>query len=113
MDSRPEELRERFLISPVSAAVRAFLVLKGRASINDFYTMYKPFKWSTSYLAVDKMFWTLKQLGLIRVVGHAKGRGPIPKTLYEAVPERLEDPGWNDPRKALWGPRKKPGKKNA
>jgi len=93
---------EPWFVYPVSIAIQKFLEVKHEGSPADFYQSYKTFKPTTSYSSISRYFWMLAQIGLIRIRRSVKGQGRIPKTMYELVPERIDDPAWPHPQKVLY-----------
>jgi DNA-binding PadR family transcriptional regulator len=65
-------------------------------------TSYRP----PSYTNVRTLFYILRRLGLIRLVGTEKSskRGFFDKRLYTVVKERLEALEWHNPTEALYRP---------
>lgn len=50
-----------------------------------------------SYGRVVRLFYSLREIGLIEFVREAPSRTDIPKRFYMAVPELLDDPRWRRP----------------
>ncbi len=63
---------------------------------------YKRRRWS--YANVRQFFYWLKRLGLIHRIRSEPSENPflLDREIYAVVPGRIEDPGWVNPRKALY-----------
>jgi hypothetical protein len=48
----------------------------------------------TSYQAVQRLFYDLRQLGLIEFTHSEPGKAPIDKRFYRIVPGKEDDPRW-------------------
>jgi len=56
-----------------------------------------------TYLSFAKYIWILKRLGLIRKVASAtSARKGFKRSIYEVVPELVDDPRWMHPYQALY-----------
>lgn len=59
---------------------------------------YKP----PTYDSTRKMIYTLKKLGLIRLISTEKAKPYFPRHYYAVVPEQQKSPYWRNPHAALF-----------
>ena len=85
----------------VGLLIRSYLLERGRGYPYEFWRLYSQ---HTTYQHIAKMFYILNKLGLIRRVGEepSSKSSPIPRTLYEVVKERIDDPCWETPQQCLY-----------
>ena len=105
-----------WLISPrfrTSIMVRDILKKKGKASPYEVWKeinrISKKFGYvPPTYLSIANLFWILRKLGLIEIVGKAPPRkkGYLTKTLFRIVPGKEDAWEWENPRLAKYNPDK-------
>lgn len=83
-------------------AIREYLTTVGEGNPYGFYKLYKEVKETTSYSSIRRYFYILEEIGLIRGTRWVESKAPRKKHLYEAVPERLDDPAWLRPQIELY-----------
>jgi hypothetical protein len=86
----------------IGEAIREYLQTVHRGNPYSFYKIYRQFKKTTSYEAVWRYFWILKQIGLIQPLGTAPSKAYFRKRLYQLVPGKEEDVAWWHPQMELY-----------
>jgi len=84
-------------------AIKKYLKIEKKGNPYGFFKIFRQFK-ETSYAAVGKYFWTLKEIGLIRPAGlePSKTMCGWKKHMYELVPGKENDPSWNHAIRELY-----------
>ena len=85
-----------------SEAIREYLLTVKEGHPYGFWKIWRQFKKRTSYQAVRRLFWILKEIGLIEPVRFETSKAPFKKHLYRIVPETAEDPRWFRPQTELY-----------
>ena len=87
---------------PIGEAIREYLQTLKKGNPYGFYQIYRQFKKTTSYHAVWRYFWILKQLGLIQSAGFEPSKTQFKKHLFSLVPGRIDDAAWFHPQAELY-----------
>lgn len=97
-------MEERLLLAGYTTgeAIREYLLTLGEGYPYGFYKLWRQFKKVTSYQAVRRYFWILKEIGLIESVRYEKSRGHFRKHFYRIVPRMEDDPRWGRPQAELY-----------
>ena len=83
-------------------AIREYLSVLGRGNPYGFFKLYRQVKETTSYQAVRRYFWILKEIGLIQPVGYGPGKKHFKPHLYRVTPGKMDDPAWWHPQGELY-----------
>lgn len=78
----------------IAGRVRDLLLEERELFAAEAYRRLKSDGKRSSYPAVQRLFYDLRQLGLIEFVRAEKGKAPIDRRYYRIVPGRENDPIW-------------------
>lgn len=81
---------------PVIARVlRDLFLQKGELCASEARRFMKEAGRRTSYVSVQRLFYDLRQLGMIEFVKEVSGKAPIAKRYYRIAPGKEEDHRWD------------------
>ncbi len=86
----------------IAEAIRRYLLEQGEGHAYEFWKFWRVLKKRTSYQAVRRYFWILKEIGLIEFVRAEPARAPFKKRIYRIIPGMEEDPRWRHPQIELY-----------
>jgi hypothetical protein len=87
---------------PAGEAIREYLRTVGAGYPYGFYKIWRQYKKTTSYAAVRRYFWILKEIGLIESAGYSPSEHGFKKHLYRIVPGMEDDKRWQSPQAELY-----------
>ena len=79
---------------PIAALLRELFINKKELNATDARKILKAQGRRTSYPAIGRLFYDLRQLGLIEFVREEPGKTPIDKRYYHIIPGMENDPRW-------------------
>jgi len=83
-------------------AIKEYLQTVKRGNPYGFYKSFRQFKETTSYAAIRKYFYILREIGLIHPVGTEPSKQGFKKHMYEIAPGKEDDPAWWHPQMELY-----------
>lgn len=79
---------------PIAAMLCKLFIDKGELNATEARRLLKAQGRRTSYPAIERLFYDLRQLGLIEFAREEPGKAPIDKRYYRIVPGMENDPRW-------------------